>query len=83
MIEHLLQFAKSHNKMEIYRYVVNNSYIYKLPLGKMVNYNVNGVGVFIEIEIPNSEKSGLELPFVPMGGVMSAPLEVSAPLELK
>ena len=78
MIEHLLQFAKSHRKIEIYRYVVNSSYIYKLPLGKIVNYNVNGIGVFVEIEIPDSEKLGLELPFVPMGGVLPV-----ASLELK
>ena len=78
MIEHLLQFAKSHRKIEIYRYVVNSSYIYQLPLGKIVNYNVNGIGVFVEIEIPDSEKYGLELPFVPMGGVLPV-----ASLELK
>ena len=78
MIEHLLQFAKSHRKIEIYRYVVNSSYIYQLPLGKIVNYNVNGIGVFVEIEIPDSEKLGLELPFVPMGGVLPV-----ASLELK
>ena len=78
MIEHLLQFAKSHRKIEIYRYVVNSSYIYQLPLGKIVNYNVNGIGVFVEIEIPDSEKCGLELPFVPMGGVLPV-----ASLELK
>ena len=71
MMEHLLQFAKSHRKIEIYRYVVNSSYIYQLPLGKVINYNVNGIGVFVEIEIPDSEKYGLELPFVPTGGIMS------------
>jgi len=69
-MERILTMCKSHNKMEIYRYVVGNSYIYKLPLGKMVDYSVCHTGVFIKIEIPHSDKCVMELPFIPTGGIL-------------
>jgi len=69
-MEYITQFGRVYRNIQVTRHVVNSSYIYQLPLGRIVNYSVDKDGIFIEVAIPQDDLSNLKLPFVPGGGII-------------
>jgi len=74
-MEFILQFSRSYRKIEVYRHLVNSSYYYQLPAGRILNYLVDAEGIFIECAIPPHE---LPVPKTNIlcGAVSLAPSEV-------